>query len=179
MDKKVKWIIPGFQGIAFGLMDGLVMTVGMIMGVARATGNPKMVVLTGVIGGIADGFANAIGFYASEQAERGQQIQHVKGGKKTMVHTRQEILMVSVLCYLATLVALVIPTLPFLFFPLGEAMIVSFILATIALFVLGHEVGRVSDENPLWTGLKYPLIGLVGAIICILIGDLLHAWIVS
>jgi predicted membrane protein (TIGR00267 family) len=177
MKGSAKAVLPGFQGIAFGLMDGLITMLGIIMGIATATGDSKLVVTAGIVGGIANGFANSIGLYASELAERGQQIQDKKNGKQTHVHTMEEIWVATVLAFISAIIALILPIVPFLFIPMGESMIFAFTISSILLFLLGYEVGRVSEENGLKMGIKYVMAGLFGAVTCFVIGDLLQQWI--
>lgn len=40
------------EGIAFGLADGLIMCLGLIIGIAEATSNAQLVIITGVIGAL-------------------------------------------------------------------------------------------------------------------------------
>ena len=79
------------EGIAFGLADGLIMSLGLIIGVAEATTDPRLVIIAGVIGGFANAFGNSIGFYMSQSAERGLQIlEIVEHGVTTNVHSKTE-----------------------------------------------------------------------------------------
>lgn len=171
-----KEVIPGFQGIAFGLMDGLITMLGIIMGIATATADAKLVILAGIVGGIANGFANSIGLYASELAERGQQIQDKKRGKQTHVHTKEEIYIACALAFVSCIVALIIPIVPFFFLSIQTSMAIAFLLSSILLFILGYEVGRVSEEDELRMGIKYAFAGVFGAVICFIIGNALQAW---
>ena len=54
------------EGIAFGLADGLIMCLGLIIGVAEVTSNTRLVIITGIIGGFANAFGNSIGFFMSQ-----------------------------------------------------------------------------------------------------------------
>ncbi|MEW6329489.1 MAG: VIT1/CCC1 transporter family protein, partial [Candidatus Micrarchaeota archaeon] len=105
-----------FQGIAFGLMDGIITLIGILIGVAEATGNAKLVIVSGLVGGLANSFGNSIGFYTSENAERGQQLEfykdHKGGREKKYIHSHGEIIASSVLSFLATFSALVFPIIP-------------------------------------------------------------------
>ena len=61
-----------------GMMDGLITLLGILMGVGAATGDAQLVIISGLVGGIANSFGTSVGFYTSEQAERGQQIEFYK-----------------------------------------------------------------------------------------------------
>jgi len=62
------------EGIAFGLADSLIMCLGLTIGVAEATSDTQLVIITGIIGGFANAFGNSIGFFMSQSAERALQI---------------------------------------------------------------------------------------------------------
>ena len=174
MGEDVRSVLPGFQGIAFGLVDGLITMLGIIIGISRATSDPRLVILAGIVGGVSNGFANSIGLYASELAERGQQIQARKRGEESHVHTLNEILIASGLAFVSCLVALVLPIVPFFYFSINTAIMIAFVVSTALLFILGFEVGRVSYESRLRMGLQYAFAGVFGAIICYWVGDMLQ-----
>ena len=67
-------MIEGFQGVAFGTMDGLITILGVVIGIASATENAGAVIIAGLVAGLANAFGNTFGFYASELAERAEHI---------------------------------------------------------------------------------------------------------
>jgi predicted membrane protein (TIGR00267 family) len=69
---------------------------------------------------------------------------------------------------------MIIPVVPFtLFANLQLAMTVSLIVALATLFALGALVGKLGKAN-LWRfGLRYVLLGLAGAALAFVVGDLL------
>jgi len=168
-------IIKGFQGAAFGLADGLIMLLGLVIGVAEATSNPTSVIIAGIAGGIANSFGNAIGFYISELTERGQQIyERSKLKNKVLVHSKKEAVVSGIFTFFTTLLALVVPVAPFFFFGIYQSMILAVTVAVILLFLLGNYVGKLSRENPIKTGIKFAILGIIGAVVCYLVGDFLR-----
>ncbi|MEW5955245.1 MAG: VIT1/CCC1 transporter family protein [Candidatus Micrarchaeota archaeon] len=178
MKQVAAWIEHNFQGIAFGLMDGLILLLGLLMGLSEATGEARIVIMGGIIGGIANSFGNAIGFYTSESAERGQQLKFYKG-KKTraahrFVHSYSDILFSTLAAFGATLVSLALPVLPFFAFEsLATAMLSSGAIAIVMLAVLGYFIGKMNESDGWWSSVKYVVLGLVGAGLGFLVGDLL------
>lgn len=178
MKRVVAWLEHNFQGIAFGLMDGLILLLGLLMGLSEATGEARIVIMGGIIGGIANSFGNAIGFYTSESAERGQQLKFYKG-KNTQdvhkfVHSHSDILFSTLASFGATLLSLVLPIIPFFAVPvLGEAMLVSGAIAIVILAVLGYFIGKMNESDGLWSSVKYVVLGLVGAGLGFVVGDFL------
>jgi predicted membrane protein (TIGR00267 family) len=158
-------IIEGFQGVAFGTMDGLITILGVVIGIASATQNSGVVVLSGLVAGLANAFGNSFGFYASELAERAEHIQenqHVS----SMAETRRSTLLAFAYSLASTLVIVV----PFVIFGLAYAMIASLILALALLFALGAVVGKFSHAPPWKFGIRYVLLGLAGAALSFVVG---------
>jgi len=162
-------IVEGFQGVAFGTMDGLITILGVVIGIANATRSSAIVVISGLVAGVANAFGNSIGFYASELAERAEHI-HENQHVSSMVETRRS----TLLSFATSLASMVVPVVPFILLAnLQLAMTVSLIVALAMLFVLGSLVGKLSREN-LWRfGLRYVLLGLAGAALSFVVGDLL------
>ena len=153
------------EGIAFGLADGLIMCLGLIIGVAEATSDTRLVIITGVIGGFANAFGNSIGFFMSQSAERALQIQTTEHGATTRIHSKREIFTNSLFSFASTIVATLVLLSPFTCFCMSHAAIATFILGTTMAFILGGYVGKISHENPYKTGLKYALLAVLGALI--------------
>ena len=153
------------EGIAFGLADGLIMCLGLIIGVAEATSSTELVIITGIIGGFANAFGNSIGFFMSQSAERALQIQTTEHGSTTRIHSKREIFTNSLFSFASTIVATLVLLSPFTCFCMSHAAIATFILGTTMAFILGGYVGKISHENPYKTGLKYALLAVLGALI--------------
>ncbi len=160
------------EGIAFGLADGLIMCLGLIIGVAEATSNTQLVLITGIIGGFANAFGNSIGFYMSQSAERALQIHETTNhGAETRIHSKREVFTNSVFSFTSTVAAVAVLLSPFTFLLMDQAVILTFLIGTTMAFILGNYVGKISHENPYRTGLKYALLAILGAVISHLIAD--------
>lgn len=165
------------EGISFGLADGLIMSLGLIIGVAEATTDPRLVIIAGVIGGFANAFGNSIGFYMSQSAERGLQIHEItEHGATTNVHSKMEIYMNSTFAFLCSVAVSIALLTPFVLLNMATAVSVAFALGVLIAFTLGSYVGRISRENSWLCGLKYAVIAFLGAIISHLIADVLAAF---
>lgn len=160
------------EGIAFGLADGLIMCLGLIIGVAEATSSTQLVLITGIIGGFANAFGNSIGFFMSQSAERALQIHETRNhGARTRIHSRREVFTNSVLSFTSTIIAVLVLLSPFTFNSMNNAVILTFIIGTVMAFILGSYVSKISHDNPYITGLKYALLAIIGAVISHLIAD--------
>jgi predicted membrane protein (TIGR00267 family) len=172
-----------FQGIAMGLMDGLITMLGIIVGVGIATDDAKLVIISGLVGGISNSFGTSIGFYTSENAERGQQIEFYRKNKGTRkdlqyIHSYSEIIGSAVLSFIAGAFAIVLPLLPFfLLSDVGAGMISSLVISTMLLFALGYYIGKINETNRLRSGLKYLFLGVISSIVAFVVGEVLRRFI--
>jgi len=172
-----------FQGIAMGLMDGLITLLGIIVGVGVATDDTKVVIISGLIGGISNSFGTSIGFYTSENAERGQQIEFYKknkGARKNQqyIHSHSEILGSTVLSFMAGALAIILPLFPFfLVSDIVVSMISSVIISAMLLFVLGYYIGKINETDKLRSGLKYVILGIVSSAVAFILGGVLRSFI--
>lgn len=163
------------EGIAFGMVDGMILCLGLTIGVAEATSSSNLVIITGIIGGLANAFGNSIGFFMSQSAERGLQIHETtEHGVTTRIHSKKEIFVNSAFSFLAAIATLIILVSPFVLFDIVTAVTLTFLLGAVLSFLLGTYVGKLSGENAYWTGLKYAVLAIVGAMISHVVGDILQ-----
>jgi len=163
------------EGIAFGLADGLIMCLGLIIGIAEATSDTSLVIITGIIGGFANAFGNSIGFFMSQSAERALQIHETKEhGVTTRIHSKREVLTNSFLAFTSTITATLVLLSPFACLFMDHAVISTFIIGIMLAFILGNYIGKTSHENPIKTGVKYALLAVLGAIISHFIADIVQ-----
>ncbi len=78
-----------------------------------------------------------------------------------------------VIVFFTTLVGSLIPTAPFLLLPVGQALIGTIIVSSIALFSLGVLKAKYTDSKMLRSGLESLAIGLVAAALGYVVGYLL------
>lgn len=165
-------IFPELEGVAFGLVDGVVLVLGLIIGVWAATGSLNTILLAALVGGIANAFGNSAGVFLSQTAERSVQLhQKIRHKVKTHVHSREEVLRISLFAFATSILTVFVLVLPFYLFALAQAAVVSLAIALALLFVLGRHVGKLSEAVPLRFGLMYVIVGLLAAAIAFLVGE--------
>jgi len=160
------------EGVAFGTADGVICTLGLIFGVAIATNNISLIIISAVAGGVANSFANSIGVFISQSAERGVQMQRKEIGHETHVHTKQETVLNAAFSFIASLAVLSILLLPFLIFNIGTALILTSILGIVILFTLGFMIAKLTRENRMKTAVIFVLLGIAGVVVGYIIGSL-------
>lgn len=164
------------EGFAFGMTDGIICFLGIIIGVAQATRDPTMVIIAGIIGGVADAFGNSIGFFISQITEQNIQLNQKETlGREIHVHTQKEVILSGLFSFLATIIALILLIGPYFIISEFEiAMVITFIFGIFALFFLGIYVAKIGKKNPLKIGLFYATVGIIGAILSFTIGSVLN-----
>ena len=159
-------IIEGFQGVAFGTMDGLITILGVVIGIATATENAGAVIVAGLVAGLANAFGNTFGFYASELAERAEHIQE-KQRLNSMTETRRS----TILAFTHSVGSTIVIVAPFAVLDLNHAIIASLIFASVLLFTLGGFVGKFSHASAVKFGVRYVALGLAGAGLSFVVGE--------
>jgi len=165
------------ESVAFGITDGVICFLGIIVGVARATSDPTAVIIAAVVGGVADAMGNSVGFFVSQSTERAVQLNETDGEDNGLVHSEKEVYLSGVSTFLATILVLILLVLPFFFLSIWRATAVSFLTGTILAFVLGSYVGRLGTGHPLKSAVKYALITVFGAGVSYGVGELLAIWL--
>jgi len=154
--KKVE--IGGRQGAVFGFMEGIVMLMGVLIGLAT-TGERRIALIGVLVAGVADAFANSAGFFASEESES--------------IHPKREVRLATLYCLLATIAATIIIVIPLIFLPMQTAIYVSLAIALLTLALIGIYVSKYTKENKLTSISKYLILGVITAIATHYIGKLI------
>ncbi|MFX0184258.1 MAG: VIT1/CCC1 transporter family protein [Candidatus Hodarchaeota archaeon] len=164
------------EGFAFGMTDGIICFLGIIIGVAQATRDPTIVIVAGIVGGIADAFGNSIGFFISQITEQNIQLnQKETSGRDIHIHTQKEVIFSGLFSFFATIIALVLLIGPyFIISEFETAMLLTFIFGILALFFLGIYVAKIGKKDPLRMGIFYATVGIAGAILSFVIGSALN-----
>jgi VIT1/CCC1 family predicted Fe2+/Mn2+ transporter len=151
------------RDVILGGQDGLVNVLGLVLGMAVATGDSRVVVTAGLAAMLAESIAMAGVAYTSRGAERG-----------TAARTGRRIRAAFVVGS-STLLGSAVPLVPFIVLPIGVAPIVALGGAVIVLFGAGVERARVSGGSRLRAGLELVGIGVVSALAGYVIGQVLRA----
>lgn len=172
-------LIQGFQGAAFGLSDGVICILGMLVGAGVATQGLRIVLISGVTGGLADALGNSIGFYLSELSERASQLHDRDHGGNFSVHSMHEVLMSGLFSFSATVFVLIIFLTPFLFLGIFVSIWICFAEAVALMLLLGVYVGKMSNESPTRTAIKYVTLAVVGFFFSYFVGHALQRFLLS
>ena len=147
----------GFQGLAFGMMDGTITALGVLMGLSPL--EDKIILFIGIlVTGMADSFANAAGVHVSEETET--------------IHRRAEIWKSTLYCFFATILMFMLISLPVLLLPFETAVCVSWIIGTLLLVMLSVVVADIRKMKRLNLIAEYVTMGLVVSAVCYILSTL-------
>ena len=173
------FVMNGFDGAmtAFGIILG-----SWIAGVS----NPTVIVLAGLGACLAMGLSGFFGAYMAERAERERHLKELEKATHNHVDPIQYEASRFVEFYVALIDGLsptltaIISIIPFIlvsagWMSIGDAYIVSMILALITLFLLGIYLGKISKENSWLYGVAMLIVGAFTALIIFFIQIFLGA----
>ncbi len=146
---------PTKIGMGFGITSGVITTLGLMIGLYEST-DSKLAIIGGIITiAVADAFSDSLGIHVSEESVERSQRKVWKSTFFTFVSK-----------FFTALVFLV----PFLFFKLGNAIIVDVILGFLILGVFSYLIAKSQKERPLEVVLEHLLITAGVVIVTYFIG---------
>lgn len=152
MDKQIK------KGFSFGLISGVITTLGMMVGLDSGT-HSRIVVLGAILSiAIADAFSDSLGVHVSEESENS--------------HSKKEIWQATAFTFITKFTCALTFILPVIFLPLNWAVIVSVAWGLLLIAVFSYFVGKNEVQKKPWpVVLEHILIAIVVIFITHLVGD--------
>lgn len=144
------------SAIAFGMMDGVINVLGIMLGVYAATNSALPVIAAVIASGVANGIANAAGLHISKEVDG------VRGHGK--------IFWVMVYGFLATLITGLVQILPLFLLPLDTGVYVGAFIGLSMLAIFGYI-----NERDIKVSFEYTFMGLMGGVIAYSLGTLINS----
>lgn len=139
------------RDVILGGQDGLVNVLGIVLGVAAASGNSRLVLVAGLAATFAESFSMAAVAYTASIAGP---------------HAIADALIVGV----SAIFGSIIPLIPFAIFPVSLGMKTAVFISAGFLFVLGIYKAKVNGSSVWRSGLEFTIIGLAAAAIGYAVG---------
>jgi len=144
----------GAEGLSFGIMDGLVNVLGILMGLG-AMGDKNIVIIGILVASLANSFGNAAGMHVA--------LEIAKRPRKTVLKS-------TVGAFFSTFTASTTLVLPLAFFDLSRALAFSFVLGIGFLTFLGF-LAPIENGHKRWRIVaEYIGIGITVSILSYLLG---------
>lgn len=166
-----KTILTELREIVFGLEDGMVSTLGAVTGLAGATNNQPMVIISGFVIIAVESLSMAAGTYLSNKSEDlADKLTH------NSTHKKQNPIKDGLYMGASYIIGGLIPLYPYWFFPVMLAIPLSMISVVIALFVLGYTSGKMTKINPLKNGLEMTTVSVGAAALGFTVGKIVSSF---
>ena len=149
--------IKGIEGATFGLMDGIVTTLGIIIGLG-ATGSRLALIVGVLVTTVADALADAAGIHVSQETER--------------KHSNEQVRFATIFSFAFRLLAGIILIIPIFLLEFFTSVFVSVAVGMVMIAFLGYFIGKTRKESTLRMIAEYIGLGLVVVVISYYIGIL-------
>ena len=168
------------RAAVFGINDGLVSNLSLILGVAGASSNNGIILLSGVAGLLAGAFSMAAGEYVSVRSQR-EMYEHQIGLEQAELdeypdEEAEELGSpwgAALSSFFAFAVGAIVPLLPFVFSGGNTALIAAIAVTGVALFCVGGIISLFTGRSAVRDGLRMLLIGGGAGTITYFVGRLL------
>ncbi len=137
--------------VVFGIIDALVSTVGLLVGLDVAGVPYATIVLTGAIYAFVEAFSMAIGNFLSEESSE----EYIHKAKVEDYFP----MFAGVLMFITSVLAAFVPIVPYLIFTDSAALIVSVAASLLVLFFVGMLSAYLSHLSLVSRGVRMVLLG--------------------
>ncbi len=149
--------IKGAEGATFGMMDGIVTTLGIIIGLG-ATGNRLALIVGVLVATVADALADAAGIHVSQETEK--------------KHTKEQVRFATIFSFVFRLLAGIILIIPIFLLELFTSVFVSVVIGMVMIAFLGYFIAKTRKESMTRMIIEYVALGLVVIVVSYYIGIL-------
>tara|TARA_Y100000310_G_scaffold344115_1_gene455206 strand:+ start:4127 stop:4651 length:525 start_codon:yes stop_codon:yes gene_type:complete len=159
--------------IIFGVEDGAIGNLGVVVGMAQALAPNKLILLAGVATMFAQAISMSAGNYLSVKSEKEYFEVKKKGrgyGRKYSEHKNPVVS--SLVMAFSVIFGAGIPLIAFLFWESKAAIVPATIMTLFGLFFLGVGKSRFTEKSMIKSGLEILFIGIIAALAGYLIGNL-------
>ncbi len=162
-----------FRDFILGGQDGLVNVLGLVLGVAGATLNTNIVIISGIVATVAESVSMAAVAYTSSKAAKDYytSIKH----KLHLVEFEKPIRSAFTVG-ISTVAGSLIPLIPFFFLNIKSAIVVSLIFSALVLFFVGALKAKLSIGSWKKSGFEMMIIGIIAALVGYGVGLLLKGY---
>ncbi len=171
--KKEDDVGRNIREVIFGVEDGAIGNLGLVVGMAQALAPNTLILLAGVATMFAQAISMFAGNYLSIKSE--QEYFEVKRkerayGKEYSRHKNP--LISSLVMGVAVIIGAAIPLSAFLFFESRAGIIPAVIITLVGLFLLGAVKTKYTLRNWFRSGMEVLVVGCIAAFVGYLIGNL-------
>lgn len=159
----------------FGLEDGIVSTLGVLIGIAIGTKDQTLVILSGLVVIFVESLSMAAGTYLSNKSQQEVSLALAKKSPLNYFFRRHHAKLPfkeSAFMGVSYVIGGIISLISFILLPIQVAVIAAIFTSFIFLFVIGFVKGKIANINPTKSGLEMVLISASASLVGYLVGKL-------
>ena len=159
--------------IIFGVEDGAIGNLGVVVGMAQALAPNNLILLAGIATMFAQAISMSTGNYLSIKSEKEYFAVKKKGrsyGRKYSEHKNP--VTSSIVMAFSVIIGAGIPLIAFFLWESYSGIVPAIIITLIGLFVLGALKTKFTNKNWFRSGIEIAVVGFVAAVAGYLIGSL-------
>ncbi|QQG40129.1 MAG: VIT1/CCC1 transporter family protein [Candidatus Aenigmatarchaeota archaeon] len=162
------------RDIILGGQDGLVNVLGVILAVASATHDTRVVIIAGLAATFAESISMAaVGYTSSKAAKEYYASTAPKRVHRVVIDAWENPLRSALVIGAAAVVGSLVPLVPFIVLDIGAATIAALVISTLVLFATGFVKNKITMGNPFAGGIEMASIGMLAALAGYAIGSFL------
>lgn len=150
----------------FGVEDGLVSTLGFVIGVTMAAISNRIIIIAGLAEVVAAALSMAAGTYISIKSQK----EFLYARRKKHFHVEESPIKGALVMFAAFILGSVFPLAPYFFITAKKAAIISGILTIASLFFFGSMKAKLTNTNMFKSGVEMTIVGLIAAGAGIIVG---------
>jgi predicted membrane protein (TIGR00267 family) len=161
-------LLDNLRQIIFGVEDGAIGNLGVVVGMAQAAAPNSYIILAGIATMFAQMISMSAGTYLSVKSES----EYLSSRKRARLPSHKHPINAALIMAVSVIFGAAIPLSAFLIWESTAGIIPAIFVTLIGLFALGAYKGTSVKKSPLSSGMEMALIGGLAAFVGFLIGNL-------
>ena len=161
-------LLDNLRQIIFGVEDGAIGNLGVVVGMAQAAAPNSYIVLAGIATMFAQMISMSAGTYLSVKSES----EYLSSRKKSRLPSHKHPINAALIMGISVIIGAAIPLSALLIWESTAGIIPAISITIIGLFILGAYKGTSVKKSPIKSGIEMALIGGLAAFAGYLIGNL-------
>jgi predicted membrane protein (TIGR00267 family) len=161
-------LLDNLRQIIFGVEDGAIGNLGVVVGMAQAAAPNSYIVLAGIATMFAQMISMSAGTYLSVKSES----EYLSSRKKSRLPSHKHPINAAVIMGISVIIGAAIPLSAFLIWESKAGIIPAIFITLFGLFILGAYKGKSVKKDILSSGFEMLVIGGLAALVGLGIGNL-------
>jgi len=161
-------LLDNLRQIIFGVEDGAIGTLGVVVGMAQAAAPNSYIILAGIATMFAQMISMSAGTYLSVKSES----EYLSSRKRARLPSHKHPINSALIMAISVVIGAAIPLSAFLIWESKAGIIPAIFITLIGLFFLGAYKGKSVKKDTLKSGLEIMVIGGLAALVGFGIGNL-------